>query len=117
MKECRLATLLLAGAICCYIVGVASFIGLIPASEPRIETLTTGTATLLANWLLLAPGLYPLRRADAQGLVPWSAASQPRRVTSDFRRPPPEPSPQPAPSKSIFEAAGLAASQPRHPAR
>jgi hypothetical protein len=120
VKECHVAALLLVGAAGSFLTAGASFLGLIPAADARLETLTTGAAMLLADWLLLAAVVSYARFVvlDAQGLVPVvrmrraSKPSEPRKAMADRRT---EPAPPAARSKSLFEAAGLPRPKPTTP--
>ena len=112
VKECRVAVALLLTAIGSYVTAGASFLGLIPVSDPRIETLTTGAASLVANWLLLTAVASYARFVvlDAQGLVPvvrMRRASKPaesRKATTT--RIAESSSPPTKLATSIFAAAG-----------
>jgi hypothetical protein len=109
IKECRVAAaLLLAGIAGCVAAG-ASFLGLIPASDLRIETLTTGAASLVGNWLLLA-GVASYARfvvLDVQGLVPVVRRTvKPAKSIKSTARAAKPASPSSKLATSIFAAAG-----------
>ena len=85
VKECRLAGVAAARRrVVCHVAAAASYLGFVPAMEPRIESMVAGIATLLGHWLLLAAVVSYARFVvlDAQGLVrtrprrPQSAAPQ-----------------------------------------
>ena len=101
----------------------ASFLGLIPATEPRIESLITGTASLLGHWLLFAAVVSYARFVvlDAQGLVAVVArAAKPREIDESengSRQSNAAPHDR-KPATSIFAAAGRSRTDARatHPA-
>ncbi len=112
VKECRVAAALLVGVVACFLSAGASFLGLIPAADARLESLTTGAAMLLADWLLLAAVVSYARFVvlDAQGLVPvvhMRRASKPSESRKTAAARTTEPSPPPTKlATSIFAAAG-----------
>jgi hypothetical protein len=69
--ECRLAALLMTGAVTAYTLAAISVVGWIPAGDSDVATLVTGTSALVANWLLLATVASYARYVvlDAQGLI------------------------------------------------
>ncbi len=72
VKECRLAAALLITATACYLVAVASYLGLMPVIEPRIDAMLYATLSLAGHWLLLAAVVSYARFVvlDAQSLIP-----------------------------------------------
>lgn len=72
VNESHVAAALLLTSICTFLAAGASFLGVIPLADPRLETLTTGAALLLGDWLLLAAVVSYARFVvlDAQGLIP-----------------------------------------------
>jgi hypothetical protein len=79
VKECRLAGSLTLVALTCHVVAAASFLGFVPAMDPRIESMVAGIATLLGHWSLLVAATTYARFVvlDAQGLI--QTGSKPAR--------------------------------------
>ena len=115
VRECRVAAAFLITGVGCYLAAGASFLGLVSLTDPRLETLFTGAASLLANWLLFAAVAAYARFVvlDAQGLVPvvHIRRSGKKATAADSRRTavPRTADPASPPTKlatSIFAAAG-----------
>ena len=71
VKECRLAGVIVIGAIACYATSAVSHFGVIPQSDQETASIITGATMLFGHWLLFASVITYARFVilDAQGLV------------------------------------------------
>jgi hypothetical protein len=71
IRECRLSSALLVGAVVCYLVSVTSFLGVQSLGNARFEVVVTNTTLLLGHWLVFAAAVSQARFVilDAQGLI------------------------------------------------
>ncbi len=87
--ECRLAATLWVAAIACYTAAGASYLGLVPAVAPQIDSMLDAVLALLGHWLMLAAVVSYARYVvlDAQGLVPLRKPSQqPKKAKASSRQ-------------------------------
>jgi hypothetical protein len=69
--ESRLAATLLVSAVACYTAGAGSFLRLLPALQPQMESMIAGAGVMMGHWLVLAAVVTYARFVilDAQGLI------------------------------------------------
>jgi hypothetical protein len=112
MRECRVATVLVVAAVGCYVVSVASYLGLARVVDPRLKSIAIGATLLMGHWLLLASAVSYARFIvlDAQGLITVRRRATPKRVKTDLEAKPASDASKSAakPAISIFTAAGVA---------
>ncbi len=95
VRECRIATALLTGAVACYGISGASYLGYGPVVEAQVQPIIIAGPLLLGHWLLFTAIVANARFVvlDAQGLVTV------RRRTTKTKRAE-TPAAKPATSKS-----------------
>jgi hypothetical protein len=84
IRECRIAAALLAGAVVCYGVSAASFLGYGPRVEARVQPIIMAAPLLLGHWLAFTAIVANARFVvlDAQGLVTVRSRSKTKRTES-----------------------------------
>lgn len=71
VRECRLATALLASGAVCYLAAMVSYLRLLPTSDAEVPETAASAAVLLGHWLACAAAIANSRFVilDAQGLI------------------------------------------------
>ncbi len=84
IRECRVGVALFVGAMICYAVSAARYLGYGPAAEARISPILIAAPLLLGHWLVFTAVVANARFIvlDAQGLVTVRRRSQAKRKTS-----------------------------------
>lgn len=85
VRECRLATTLLAAAAISYAASAVTYLGLAPIASDAIRSTIVGAAILMGHWFLLAGAVSYARFVilDAQGLIPNRAKPTKRKDQVD----------------------------------
>jgi hypothetical protein len=111
MRECRVAVILLVAATMCYVTSAVAYLGLVPITDPRTQTIAVGATLLLGYWLSLASVVSYARFVvlDAQGLIVVRRRSVKPTAKAPTAKTTPATTAAPTtkPATTIFSAAGI----------